>query len=90
MGEKTSISVISSCSLILFGYIVGINGEPKFSLIGTIFGVSSSVFSTLYFIYIKKTLLYVTSSWELMYYNNVNAVIILPIVFYVTLLLYRY
>lgn len=82
--QHTSMNALFACGIIVFGYLLGIQGEIKFSLIGTIFGLTSSVFSTLYFIYIKNTLPLVNdNSWYLQYYNNVNACIMLPFIFIV-------
>lgn len=80
--QHTSLRCLLCCLIIVFGYLLGIKGEIKFSLFGTLCGVTSSVFSTLYFIYIKNMLPIVNdNSWYLMYYNNMNACILLPIFF---------
>lgn len=88
--QYTSFRCLLCCGIIVIGYLLGIKGEIKFSLFGTLCGVASSVFSTLYFIYIKNMLPVVNdNSWYLMYYNNMNACILLPIFFCVYLYLYN-
>ena len=73
--SKTT-SVMSMCTLliVIVGFVVGIDGEINFSLIGTAAGVVSSLFVSLNSIYTAKVLPKVDNDKSLMlYYNNFNA-----------------
>jgi GDP-fucose transporter C1 len=80
--ETTSLATISCLGAVVVGFFVGSAGEVRFSLIGTIFGVVSSLFVSLNSIYTKKTMSLVDGNqWRLSAYNNVNACILfLPLI----------
>jgi len=77
LGQKTSFQAIACCGIILGGFWLGVDQEGQagsLSILGTIFGVLSSLFVSLYSIYTKKVLSFVNNSvWLLGYYNNINA-----------------
>mmetsp|Transcript_103867 Transcript_103867/g.126941 ORF Transcript_103867/g.126941 Transcript_103867/m.126941 type:complete len:322 (+) Transcript_103867:117-1082(+) len=80
LGRKQSLWVIVVCGVICFGYYLGCEGEIHFSIQGVIFGVLSSAFVALYAIFVKRTLPAIDDNSEkLMIYNNINAIILLPI-----------
>eukprot|EP00092_Neocalanus_flemingeri_P066715 GFUD01081311.1.p1 GENE.GFUD01081311.1~~GFUD01081311.1.p1 ORF type:complete len:329 (+),score=90.29 GFUD01081311.1:156-1142(+) len=84
LGQKTSLSAIGCCGLILGGFYLGVDQEDasgSFSLSGTIYGVLASLFVSLFSIYVKKLLPAVDGNiWALTFYNNVNAcVLFLPL-----------
>jgi GDP-fucose transporter C1 len=77
LGEKTSFRTCACLVIVIFGFFVGSEGEVNFSLLGTSFGVMSSVFVCLNAIYTKKAMGHVDGDmWKLSYYNNVNASIL--------------
>ncbi|KNC51178.1 GDP-fucose transporter [Thecamonas trahens ATCC 50062] len=77
LGSKTSPKTMSALVLVIMGFYIGSEGEVNFSLIGTVFGVISSVFVCLNSIYTKKVLPHVgEDKWVLAFYNNVNASLI--------------
>ena len=65
------------------GFIIGINGEIDFSLVGTAAGVISSVFVSLNSIFTARMLPVVDNDKSmLLYYNNLNATILfIPLIF---------
>ncbi|KAK8795362.1 hypothetical protein WA588_004207 [Blastocystis sp. NMH] len=74
---RTSFKVILCCLVVIFGFFIGAEGEINFSLIGTIFGVMSSLFVSLNSIYTKKMIPIVdNNSWKLCFYNNTNSIIL--------------
>lgn len=65
----TSLSVIVCCSIVIFGFYVGSEGEVDFSLTGTLFGVCSSLFVSLNSIFTKKMIPIVdNNSWKLCFF----------------------
>eukprot|EP00164_Ancoracysta_twista_P006922 GFYU01009748.1.p1 GENE.GFYU01009748.1~~GFYU01009748.1.p1 ORF type:complete len:332 (-),score=134.92 GFYU01009748.1:209-1204(-) len=82
LGDQTSMKVMSTLLLVIFGFWCGTEGEANFSLIGTLFGVGSSVFVSLNSIYCKKFLPVVDDNqWKLTLYNNINAsILFLPLI----------
>lgn len=79
LGEKTSFKSILCCFVMIAGFWVGVDNEVHFSLIGTIFGVISSMFVSLNAIYTKKVMSAVDGdSWKLTLYNNINAALLFP------------
>lgn len=68
--------------IVIIGFIIGIDGEMNFSLIGTVAGVLSSVFVSLNSIYTSKILSVVDNDKSLLlYYNNLNATFLfLPLI----------
>jgi len=80
LGKKTTRNCIICCIIIVVGYIMGCDGEIRFSWIGAIFGLLSSAFVALNAIYVKKVSSVVEDNSEkLMIYNNINAVLLLPV-----------
>lgn len=82
LGDKTSMKVCAVLGIVIIGFIVGIDGEVNFSLIGTLCGVLSSVFVSTNSIMTKK----ISKDVEidnngLLYYNNFNAsILFLPLI----------
>lgn len=83
LGETTSKQTLACLALVIVGFFVGSESEVNFSLIGTMFGVMSSVFVSLNSIYTKRTMHHVDGNqWTLAAYNNMNAVLMfIPIIF---------
>lgn len=95
LGIRTSIPVILCCCVVIFGFYIGADGEINFSLIGTIFGVMSSLFVSLNSIYTKKMISIVdNNSWKLCFYvmsenccvdfqNNTNSIFLfIPLIIF--------
>ena len=82
LGVPTSTKTILCLAVVVLGFLIGSKGEMDFSMMGTIFGIGSSVFVSLNSIYTKKTLPAVDDDhWKLTFYNNANACILfLPII----------
>jgi solute carrier family 35 (GDP-fucose transporter), member C1 len=82
LGQKTSGNTLIMLGVVVLGFFVGSEGEVNFSMIGTIFGVTSSVFVSLNSIMTKKGMdLVDRNEWALSGYNNMNACLIfLPII----------
>lgn len=80
--ETTSSRVMMTLLVVIVGFFVGSDGEINFSLLGTIFGVTSSAFVSLNSIYTKRKLPVVNNNkWLLTWYNNLNAcVLFLPLI----------
>lgn len=82
--EKTPLKICGVLGVVILGFIVGIDGEVNFSMLGTLCGVLSSVFVSLNSIFTKK----ISKDVELdnnglLYYNNANAVMLfLPLILY--------
>jgi len=82
---STSAKVLMTLAVVIFGFFVGSEGEVNFSLVGTLFGVCSSIFVSLNSIYTKKSLHIVDNNmWRLVFYNNVNAAMLFVPIFLVT------
>jgi solute carrier family 35 (GDP-fucose transporter), member C1 len=74
--ETTSRNAILSFVLVVVGFIVGSSGEMRFSLLGTFYGVVSSIFVSLYSVMQRKQMALVDGNvWKLSAYNNINACI---------------
>ena len=80
--EKTSLRVCGVLCIVILGFIVGIDGEVNFSMLGTLCGVVSSVFVSLNSIMTKKISKEVDiDNNGLLFYNNANAVMLfLPLI----------
>jgi solute carrier family 35 (GDP-fucose transporter), member C1 len=77
LGKSTSLMTCSTLLVVMFGFYLGIEGEINFSLFGTLAGVVSSVFVSLNSIFTAKVLPLVNEDKSLLlYYNNVNAMIL--------------
>lgn len=83
LGKTTSLWTCSTLLVVIFGFIVGIQGEINFSMVGTSAGVMSSVFVSLNSIFTSKVLPAVDNDKSLLlYYNNLNAsFLFLPLIF---------
>lgn len=77
LGKKTSVRAMLCCTVLITGFMLGVNQEDEvgsLSVIGVIYGVIASAFVALNAIYIKKLLPVMDNNiWKLTYYNNVNA-----------------
>mmetsp|Transcript_11050 Transcript_11050/g.20312 ORF Transcript_11050/g.20312 Transcript_11050/m.20312 type:complete len:375 (+) Transcript_11050:30-1154(+) len=73
LGDSTSYPTAASLFVILSGYYMGVQGEIKFSKIGTIFGVTSSALCVLYPILSKKHIKGLNDKWAVVFYNNFHA-----------------
>jgi GDP-fucose transporter C1 len=82
LGEKTTFKTLSCLGLVIMGFFVGSGGEVNFSIIGTAFGVISSLFVSLNAIQTKKVMPVVDGNqWTLSAYNNINATLMfIPII----------
>ena len=71
-----------ACCIVILGYLLGVDGEVHFSWIGVIYGFASSGFVSLYSIFVKRYMKSMLNddSWLLLYYNNTNALLIMPLV----------
>jgi solute carrier family 35 (GDP-fucose transporter), member C1 len=79
LGETTSVQAIGCCVLIIAGFYVGVENEVHFTLLGTAFGVASSLFVCLNAMYTKKINAVVDGNqWRLALYNNINAALLFP------------
>lgn len=77
LGESTSFNTLACLVAVILGFFVGSVGEVRFSFIGTVFGVISSLFVSLNSIYTKKVMgLVDNNQWKLSAYNNINACIL--------------
>jgi drug/metabolite transporter (DMT)-like permease len=80
-GESTSRNAIIACAVVVFGYVLGVDGEINFSWAGVFFGAASSCCLSLYSIFVKKYMAVLNNdSWLLLYYNNVNAMLVMPLI----------
>ncbi len=82
LGKTTSWSTCLTLLVVVYGFYIGIEGEINFSLFGTAAGVVSSIFVSLNSIFTAKVLPLVNEDKSLLlYYNNVNAMILfLPLI----------
>ena len=79
LGVTTSKRALLTVSIVVVGFWLGIEGEVRFSMVGTLFGVTSSCFVSLNSIYTKKVIPVVDGNkWTLSLYNNVNATLLFP------------
>jgi len=80
LGVKTSFKAILCCTVIVGGFLLGVNQEGdlgSLSVIGTIYGVVASACVALNAIYMKKVLPLMNGDiWATAYYNNINACVI--------------
>ncbi|XP_045599714.2 GDP-fucose transporter 1 [Procambarus clarkii] len=85
LGQKTSMSAILCCAVIIGGFWLGVDQENvagSLSALGITFGLLSAAFVSLNAIYTKRVLPVLDGSiWMLCYYNNVIACILfLPLI----------
>jgi GDP-fucose transporter C1 len=79
LGERTSMRVVACLAAVVAGFFLGARGEMRFSLLGTSFGVVSSVFVSLNSIAQKRYMGVVEDNiWRLSAYNNINACLLFP------------
>lgn len=80
INEPVSRGALLCCAFIVLGFILGIDQESvigSLSLAGVVFGVASSLFTSLFSIYTKKTLAKLDRNiWVLVLYNNINAILL--------------
>eukprot|EP00475_Leptophrys_vorax_P037573 TRINITY_DN6491_c0_g1_i1.p1 TRINITY_DN6491_c0_g1~~TRINITY_DN6491_c0_g1_i1.p1 ORF type:complete len:368 (-),score=98.78 TRINITY_DN6491_c0_g1_i1:38-1141(-) len=80
--ESTSRACLITVGVVVFGYILGCDGEVNFSWIGVVFGVTASVFVALNSIMVKRTMVvFKGDSFLLLIYSNMNAMIVMPFIF---------
>jgi len=84
LGSSTSNRTAFCLLFVILGFFMGAKGEVNFTVIGTAFGICSSLFVSLNSIFTKKTLPAVDNDhWKLTFYNNVNAcVLFMPLMAY--------
>lgn len=82
LGQTTSIGTLGCLAVVVLGFFVGTESEVNFSMVGTVFGIVSSVFVSLNTIMTKKVMDVVDGNeWTLCGYNNMNALIMfLPVI----------
>lgn len=82
LGESTSSKVLGSLVVVIAGFFLGTDGEINFSMIGTMFGVCSSLFVSVNAILTKRMLSVLDNSKSmLLMYNNANAsLLFLPLI----------
>jgi len=83
LGETTSPATLATLGVVVGGFFLGSAGEVRFSLAGSAFGLTSSLFVALNGIWTKKGMAVVEGNqWRLSFYNNVSAaVLFLPLIF---------
>ena len=84
LGSPTSLRTLLCLLIVICGFFMGAKGEVNFTMIGTTFGICSSLFVSLNSIFTKKVLPAVDNDhWKLTFYNNVNAcVLFMPLIAY--------
>ena len=84
LGIPTSFKTVLCLMIVIFGFVIGSQGELNFSIYGTLAGVMSSLFVSLNSIFTKKVLPVVDDNhWKLTFYNNVNACFLfIPLIVY--------
>ena len=82
LGKTTSALTCLTLGFVIIGFVVGIDGEVNFSMLGTSAGVMSSLFVSLNSIYTSKVLPKVDNDKSaLLFYNNYNAAFLfLPLI----------
>ena len=82
LSKPTSLLTCGTLVVVIVGFVVGIDGEVNFSLVGTSSGVLSSLFVSLNGIYTSKVLPKVDNDKStLLFYNNYNATFLfLPLI----------
>ena len=84
LGSTTSVRTGVCLLIVICGFFMGAKGEVNFTMLGTAFGICSSLFVSLNSIFTKKVLPAVDDDhWKLTFYNNVNAcVLFMPLIAY--------
>jgi solute carrier family 35 (GDP-fucose transporter), member C1 len=74
LGQRTSFAAIMCCGMVVSGFLLGNQQEVRWSMIGVIFGVTSSLFVAMNAIYVKKKFALVDNNpWKITLYNNTLA-----------------
>eukprot|EP01120_Amphizonella_sp_Union-15-10_P011742 TRINITY_DN505_c0_g1_i2.p1 TRINITY_DN505_c0_g1~~TRINITY_DN505_c0_g1_i2.p1 ORF type:complete len:339 (-),score=30.24 TRINITY_DN505_c0_g1_i2:17-1033(-) len=74
LSQSTSYLAMTACAVVVMGFIVGSISEVNFNYEGLITGVFSSMFVSLYGIYVKNALPAVDGNhWRLLIYNTLLA-----------------
>lgn len=74
LGQVTSPKAMACCALVVVGFALGNVEEMRWSLVGVVFGVTSSFFVAMNSIFVKKKFALVDNNpWKITLYNNVNA-----------------
>ncbi|KAI9296067.1 hypothetical protein K502DRAFT_337354 [Neoconidiobolus thromboides FSU 785] len=83
LNEKINSKIIYSCIFVFAGFVLGSVSEIKFSWIGLIAGILSSIFVSTYSIMVKKVLVVVQGDeWLLLFYNTlISITLLLPTIF---------
>lgn len=96
LGAKTSRKAICACGVVVAGFLLGSigrgggdqkdegnDGVSLIKVMGIVFGLCSSMFVSLYGIYVKKKLATVNNNeWRLLNYNTIISIVfLLPIIF---------
>lgn len=84
LGQTTSIPAMLCCALVVSGFALGNIEEVRWSLVGVVFGVTSSFFVAMNSIFVKKKFALVDNNpWKITLYNNVNACFLfLPLILF--------
>ncbi|XP_038061320.1 GDP-fucose transporter 1-like [Patiria miniata] len=86
--QTTSLKAILCCCIIILGFLLGVNQEDSagvLSYIGVVYGILASLCVSLNAIFTKKTLPSVENNiWRLMFYNNINALLLFLPLLYLT------
>jgi solute carrier family 35 (GDP-fucose transporter), member C1 len=78
LGTKTSLPAMQACAVVMAGFVIGSAGEVRFTWLGVIYGVLSSMFVALYGIFVKKVMPAVgDDQWRLLMYNTINSMILM-------------
>jgi GDP-fucose transporter C1 len=82
LGETTSWATLGTLAVVVAGFFLGSASEARFSLLGSAFGLTSSLFVALNGIWTKKGMAVVDGNqWRLSFYNNVTAsMLFLPLI----------
>lgn len=73
-------NILGACAIVVLGFWVGVAGELELSVIGVIFGVSSSITTALHAVVIKRSISAVGDNMtNLIFYNNIlSAIALIP------------
>lgn len=82
LGQVTSPPAMACCAMVVSGFVLGNQQEVRWSLMGVVFGVTSSFFVAMNAIYVKKKFALVDNNpWKITLYNNFNAMFLfLPLI----------
>ncbi|CAN8072827.1 unnamed protein product [Agarophyton chilense] len=83
LGQVTSFKAMVCCAFVVSGFALGNVEEMRWSLLGVLFGVTSSFFVAMNSIFVKKKFVLVDNNpWKITLYNNLNAsFLFLPLIF---------